>query len=196
MLHKIGMLVVLLMMSAGVSAQDVTVHSDPRLSILMHKKQSVAKATRSKPAARTIPAGDVPQPVAGTPRPIALAGTPSARPVAETSRATGPYHPTDVPVPVVYNSTPRKEGRVIYSGKGFRVQIYNGTDRDKAVIIKNEFSRRYPGTRTYLTYISPSFRVKVGNYRNRSDAEGMLREANSMYNPSMIVPDLITISTY
>lgn len=191
------MLVVLLVMSAGVHAQDVTVHSDPRLSILMQKKQSVAKAPRSKPVVRNVaPAGELSQPVGGSSRPVAMATTTAPRPIAETSRATGPYHPTDVPVPVVYNTTPRKEGRVIYSGKGFRVQIYNGTDRDKAVMIKNEFSRRYPGTRTYLTYISPSFRVKVGNYRNRSDAEGMLREANSMYNPSMIVPDLITISTY
>ena len=90
---------------------------------------------------------------------------------------------------------PKHHVRTIYSGKGYRVQIYNGTDRAKAMDIKNEFSRNNPGVRTYLSYISPRFRVKVGNYRNRSDAEGMWREANSTYNPSMIVPDIITITT-
>ncbi len=86
--------------------------------------------------------------------------------------------------------------KMIYNGPGFRVQIYNGSSRDKAVQVKAEFMRRFPGVHTYLSYISPNFRVKVGDYRSRTDAEGMLREANSMYSPSMIVPDVVTISTY
>ncbi len=86
--------------------------------------------------------------------------------------------------------------KMIYSGPGFRVQIYNGSSRDKALQVKAEFMRRFPGVHTYLSYISPNFRVKVGDYRSRTDAEGMLREANSMYSPSMMVPDVVTISTY
>ena len=88
-----------------------------------------------------------------------------------------------------------KEGRVIYNGKGFRVQIYSGPDREKAIYTKTEFMRHFPGIRTYITYTSPSFRVRVGNYRSRSDAAGMLREANSMYSPCVIVPDMITINS-
>jgi hypothetical protein len=89
-----------------------------------------------------------------------------------------------------------RERVVIYKGKGFRVQIYNGPDREKALKIKAEFMRHYPGVHTYLSYVAPSFRVKVGDYRNRSDAAGMLREANSMYTPTMIVPDMIVVMSY
>jgi hypothetical protein len=106
------------------------------------------------------------------------------------------------PKPTINNTTIGLSGlvhhdvKMIYTGPGFRVQIYNGSSRDKAVQVKAEFMRRFPGVHTYLSYISPNFRVKVGDYRSRTDAEGMLREANSIYSPSMIVPDVVTISTY
>jgi len=86
--------------------------------------------------------------------------------------------------------------KTVFNGRGYRVQIYYGPDRAKAMQVKAEFMRRNPGVRAYLIYQAPSFRVRVGNYRNRNDAEGMLREANSMFSPSMIVPDEVSISTY
>lgn len=96
-----------------------------------------------------------------------------------------------IPPPFVH-----RDRRIIYTGKGYRVQIYYGPDRVKAAKIKAEFMRHFPGIHTYLSYSSPSFRVKVGDYRNRSDAQGMMKEANSMYSPCMIVPDNITVSAY
>jgi hypothetical protein len=91
----------------------------------------------------------------------------------------------------------QQQQRVSYTGKGYRVQIYNGPDRNKAIAIKSEFMRSHPGVSTYISYVAPGFRVKIGDYRNRSDAEGMLREANSISStPSMIVPDIVTISSY
>jgi hypothetical protein len=83
---------------------------------------------------------------------------------------------------------------VIYSGKGYRVQIYNGTDREKALEVKTEFMRKYPAVHTYLSYLSPTYRVKVGDYRFRLEAEKMLNEVSGTYSRSMIVPDKITIT--
>ena len=80
-----------------------------------------------------------------------------------------------------------------FSGTGFRVQIYNGTDRYKATKIREEFDKSYPGVHSYISYVAPYYRVKVGNYRKRSDAMGMFREASSSYFPCMIVPDKVTI---
>jgi len=114
-----------------------------------------------------------------------------------------PPKPIEVaPKPIVKDSYVGTSGLVhhdvktVYTGRGFRVQIYNGPSREKAIAAKTEFMRRYPGVRTYLIYVAPGFRVKIGDFRSRSDAEGMLREANSMFTPSMIVPDEVTISTY
>lgn len=83
----------------------------------------------------------------------------------------------------------------IHSGRGYRVQIYNGNDRNKATNIKIDFMRRFPGVRTYLTYVSPHFRVKVGDYRSRQEAQRIYEQVKAFYAPCMIVPDIIVINT-
>lgn len=84
---------------------------------------------------------------------------------------------------------------VIRSGRGFRVQIYNGNDRAKATQIKVDFMKRFPGVRTYLTYVQPQFRVKVGDFRTRAEAQKMYEQTSTLYSPCMIVPDIIVINT-
>lgn len=78
-----------------------------------------------------------------------------------------------------------------YHGTGFRVQIYNGPNRNEALRIKAEFMRNYPGIQTYFSFSSPHYRVKAGNFRRREDAVSLFREANDTYTPCMIVPDVL-----
>jgi hypothetical protein len=82
-------------------------------------------------------------------------------------------------------------GSSIYSGRGYRVQIYSGNDRNKANKMKVDFMRRFPGVGAYMTYVSPQFRVKVGDYRSRGEAQEMYRTLSAIYNPCMIVPDIV-----
>lgn len=84
---------------------------------------------------------------------------------------------------------------LIRSGKGYRVQIYNGNDRARATQVKIDFMRRFPGVKTYLTYSAPQFRVKVGDYQTRAEAQKMYAQVAGTYSPVMIVPDLIVINT-
>lgn len=85
---------------------------------------------------------------------------------------------------------------VLYHGKGFRVQVYSGVDREKAQSIKADLMRRFPGVHTYMTFVAPSYRIKMGDYRSRALAEAMLKQVNTIYPPCMIVPDEITITGY
>ncbi len=82
-------------------------------------------------------------------------------------------------------------GSGIYSGRGFRVQIYSGNDRSKAAKMKIDFQRRFPGVHTYMTYVTPRFKVKVGDYRSRGEAQDMYNKLSTLYNPCMIVPDIV-----
>lgn len=84
----------------------------------------------------------------------------------------------------------------IYSGKGYRVQIYCGNDRVKANELKIDFIRRYPSVHTYLTYMQPQFRVKVGDFKTRAEAEKLFEETNTLYGASIIVPDIVVINNY
>jgi len=88
------------------------------------------------------------------------------------------------------------KGGTIRSGRGFRVQIYNGNDRKKANSIKVDFLSRYPTVPAYMSYIQPQFRVKVGDFRTRGEAQKFAQEINNIYSPVMIVPDIIVINTF
>jgi hypothetical protein len=113
----------------------------------------------------------------------------------EVAANTGIVFHTDPRLAVLIKKHKNVQLGVIRSGRGYRVQIYNGADRSKATSVKLDFMRRFPGVRTYLTYISPAYRIKVGDFRSRGDAERMYQQVNSIYNPCMIVPDIIVINT-
>jgi SPOR domain len=82
---------------------------------------------------------------------------------------------------------------VVYSGSGYRVQIYSGNERDKAIAAKVAFSKKYPNIKSYITYVTPQFRVKVGDYRSRAEAQNMYQELSKLFTPCMIVSDAIVI---
>ena len=84
-------------------------------------------------------------------------------------------------------------GSAGYSGPGYRVQIYSGNDRNKAEKIRTEFMHSFPSVRTYLFYVQPQFRVKVGDFRTRGDAQKMYDQAHGICSPCMIVPDYVSI---
>jgi len=93
------------------------------------------------------------------------------------------------------NKTVRKHG-VIRSARGYRIQIYNGNDRNKAIKLKIECIRRFPKLETYMTYIQPQFRVKVGNFTTRGEAQKFVQQMSALFSPIMIVPDFIVINTF
>lgn len=84
---------------------------------------------------------------------------------------------------------------LIRPGRGYRIQIYSGTDRAKAIQRKVDFMRRYPAIRTYMVYVQPQYRVKVGDFVTREDAIELYRESIALYGAAMIVPDAITVNT-
>src|ERR1043165_2407267 len=71
-------------------------------------------------------------------------------------------------------------GGGIYSGRGYRVQIYSGNDRNKATKVKIDFMRRFPDVRTYMTYVAPQFRVKVGDFRSRGEAQELYSKVSTL----------------
>jgi hypothetical protein len=83
----------------------------------------------------------------------------------------------------------------IRSTRGFRVQIYNGNSRAEAQARKIDFIRRFPNVRSYLSYIAPSYRLKVGDFKTRADAFKLYNQISSLYSPCMVVPDIVEINT-
>lgn len=62
---------------------------------------------------------------------------------------------------------------------GYRIQIYNGNSEDSKKI-KGKFIALHPNTTVYRVYETPEYKVQVGDFRTRLEAERFshaLREA-------------------
>jgi len=75
---------------------------------------------------------------------------------------------------------------------GYRIQVYAGTERDEAQKLKNEISINFD-VRTYMIYESPYFKVRVGNYRSRMEAQQMLHNLKQKYTGILLVPGLVNL---
>ncbi|HEX5155283.1 MAG TPA: SPOR domain-containing protein [Parafilimonas sp.] len=60
--------------------------------------------------------------------------------------------------------------------KGYRLQVLNTRSRDDAFKIKTNLLENFPSEKVYILYQSPYFKVRVGNFVNRDDAEGLKRQ--------------------
>jgi hypothetical protein len=74
--------------------------------------------------------------------------------------------------------------------KGFRLQIYLG-ERTKAEEIRRQFLTHHPETPAYLSYLAPNFRVRVGDQRNKREAEKLHEQFMDEFPGSYVVPDEI-----
>lgn len=96
-----------------------------------------------------------------------------------------------------YSAINRGKKRVtgsIVTRKGYRVNIYSGASRSEAINIKRKFMRKYGGTRSYMSYITPYFKIRVGNFASKKSAYRFLRKVQSAGFPkSFVVPDIVTI---
>lgn len=77
---------------------------------------------------------------------------------------------------------------------GYRVQIFfdsGSNSKNTATTIKGEFDLSYPGTRSYLSYKEPYYRVRVGNFRTLVEAVGFQKKIALDYPNSFPVKDKI-----
>lgn len=54
---------------------------------------------------------------------------------------------------------------------GYRLQVMKTRDRLEALAVKAELMERFPAERVYMIYKRPFFRVRLGNFITKSEAE-------------------------
>lgn len=77
--------------------------------------------------------------------------------------------------------------------QGYRVQIFLGSDRDKAREMRRSFLVKHPDVGGYESYLAPNFRIRVGDLRTRLEAEKLREELKTEYPGCYIVPDEIEL---
>ena len=80
------------------------------------------------------------------------------------------------------------------SAAGYRILIVSSNDRNKVIDAKTKMYREFPELKAYMMYQSPFFRLKVGNFRERTDAEEYLTEIQRIFPTGVyIVTDTIEV---
>jgi len=79
----------------------------------------------------------------------------------------------------INEETSREARRV---GKGYRLLVINTTKRDEAAAAKTTVYTFFPELKSYLLYQAPYFKLKVGNFKDRREAEDY-RERLQKYFP-------------
>ena len=79
---------------------------------------------------------------------------------------------------------------------GFRIQIFfdsGNNSKTKAQSINEGFRAKYPDVRAYLSFKSPNYKVRVGDFRTRLDAQRFLNEIIDQYPNAWIIADNINL---
>jgi len=78
---------------------------------------------------------------------------------------------------------------------GFTVQVYSGRDKDAAQRSRQLVYSALPSARPRISYKEPNYKVRVGSFYTRLDAQKTLYKLNKVFSESaIIVPERIEIN--
>ncbi|MCA6473980.1 MAG: SPOR domain-containing protein [Chitinophagaceae bacterium] len=73
--------------------------------------------------------------------------------------------------------------------RGFRIQVISTNQRDQAFRIKAELLTNFPDHKAYIIYQSPNFKVRIGNFIKKEDAEMLKSQLNKFYPRGVYIVD-------
>jgi hypothetical protein len=76
---------------------------------------------------------------------------------------------------------------------GYRILAYSGVERKAAMDIRNAIVKRIPEERDYFQFNQPTFRLKIGDYFSRIEAQQVLLRIKDIAPNAMIVVDQINV---
>jgi hypothetical protein len=80
-----------------------------------------------------------------------------------------------------------EQNQRVTSIQGFRIQVYSGPNREDAYRYKGALLD-LPAYASYLDFEDPNYRVRLGDFSNREEAEVALRKVKIQFPESFIVP--------
>jgi hypothetical protein len=76
---------------------------------------------------------------------------------------------------------------------GYRIQIMQSPDRQKANDSKILLLEKFPDMDVYITFQAPNYKVRVGNYTQRIDCVNIYKQLLNNFPQSFVVPDKIEL---
>ena len=91
------------------------------------------------------------------------------------------------------------DNRVIHADttniSGYRIQLFFGNDRAEAQKTQAKFNQLFPewSDESYIVYYDPNWRVRVGNFYRKIDAQPMMKTLQAEFGNVFLIRDKITL---
>ena len=80
------------------------------------------------------------------------------------------------------------------SVSGYRLQVINTSDRNAAIAAKTKVYQLFPELKAYLLYQAPYFRLRVGNFTDKEEAEDYRKSLSREFpNSVFLVRDTVEV---
>jgi hypothetical protein len=84
--------------------------------------------------------------------------------------------------------------RTSNSAQGFTIQVYSGTSREQASQVKAQVYKILPESRPETKYEQPIYRVRVGEFVNRLEAQNTYALLASEFPQAIVIPTRIRLN--
>ena len=77
---------------------------------------------------------------------------------------------------------------------GYRIQIFfdaGNNSLNRATAVADQFQLLFPGDTAYISFSEPYYKVRVGDFRTRLDAEGFLQQVLPDFPNAFVIKDKI-----
>ncbi len=77
---------------------------------------------------------------------------------------------------------------------GYRIEIFFSSgigSRSDALKVKTEFLKQFPDETAYMSFQTPNFKIRVGDFRTKSEALNLKEKISKNYPNAFIVSDII-----
>lgn len=82
--------------------------------------------------------------------------------------------------------------KTVTSFRGFKIQIYYGSEKE-CYEVKDEFSSLFPDIATSIIFSTPQWKLQVGNYRTRLEADESMVTLKKEYPAAIVLATEIEI---
>jgi cupin superfamily acireductone dioxygenase involved in methionine salvage len=94
---------------------------------------------------------------------------------------------------IEYNEVTTREARRFV--QGYRILVVNTNDRNKASDAKTKMYQEFPELRTYLEWKAPFYKLKVGDFKTREEADEYLEDIKRVFPTGVyVVRDIIEVN--
>lgn len=71
---------------------------------------------------------------------------------------------------------------------GYQLQVLNTIDRNEALKAKSLLLSKYPQQKTILLFESPYYKIRFGNFINKTDAVSYQKKIKSYFTNVFVIP--------